>query len=183
MNKLLENNENLTLGFGHLVDGYMKKKVNLSIEFAESMVKIHSYYDSNCKEELKIAEGNISENETLDTYLAAQDDNKEDNEDDDIETSLLEEENNDINVNEGLPYLSEEETILANDKYDKEEEYNLNELASSFMTALLVQLGYMQAEDINVFEHNNDTHGLETLMPSNTNNDVCAGDIDVFEYN
>nr|CAG8633852.1 5243_t:CDS:2 [Entrophospora candida]CAG8641430.1 12046_t:CDS:2 [Entrophospora candida] len=67
MNKLLENNENLTL------------------------------------EELKIAEGNISENETLDTYLAAQDDNKEDNEDDDIETSLLEEENNDINVNEGLP--------------------------------------------------------------------------------
>ncbi|CAJ0839132.1 1736_t:CDS:2, partial [Entrophospora sp. SA101] len=81
--------------------------------------------------------------------------------------SSLEEENNDINANEGLPepyiliiqntmdlshsnfqdlddndenrseYLSDEENVLANDEYyEEEEEYNSNELASSFMTAL-----------------------------------------------
>jgi hypothetical protein len=84
-----------------------------------------------------------------------------------IEESSLEEENNNINANEGLPepyiliiqntmdlshsnfqdlddndenrseYLSDEENILANDEYyEEEEEYNSNELASSFMTAL-----------------------------------------------
>ncbi|CAJ0845511.1 2943_t:CDS:1, partial [Entrophospora sp. SA101] len=82
--------------------------------------------------------------------------------------SSLEEENNDINANEGLPepyiliiqntmdlshsnfqdlddndknrseYLYDEENILANDEYyEEEEEYNSNELASSFMTAAL----------------------------------------------
>ena len=134
----------------------------------EALAKIHGYYVSNCKEELKLAGENISENEILDTFLATQDDNEDDNEDDgDIETSSLEEENNDINANEGLSepyiliiqntmdlshsnfqdlddndenrseYLSDEENVLANDEYyEEEEEYNSNELASSFMTAL-----------------------------------------------
>lgn len=147
---------------------YGKKRCNLSTERVEALAKIHGYYVSNCKEELKLAGENISENEILDTFLAAQDDNEDDDEDDDdIEESSLEEENNDINANEGLPepyiliiqntmdlshsnfqdlddndengseYLSDEENVLANDEYyEEEEEYNSNELASSFMTAL-----------------------------------------------
>ncbi|CAJ0899932.1 12164_t:CDS:1, partial [Entrophospora sp. SA101] len=51
-------------------------------------------------EELKIAGENISENEIMDTFLTAQDDNEDD---DNIKASSLKEENNDINANEGLP--------------------------------------------------------------------------------
>ena len=85
-----------------------KKRCNLSTEHVEALAKIHGYYVSNCKEELKIVGENISENEILDTFLAAQDDNEDD---DDIEESSLEEENNDINANEGLYILIIQNTM------------------------------------------------------------------------
>jgi hypothetical protein len=149
---------------------YGKKRCNLSVERVEALAKIHSYYVSNCKEELKIAGENISENEILETFLAVQDDNEsedddEDDDDDDIETLSHEEENNNNNEELLEPYvliiqntmdlshynfqdpdenlsdnesenLYEDNILVNDDNNDSEEEYNSNELASSFVTAL-----------------------------------------------
>nr|CAG8571028.1 14721_t:CDS:2 [Entrophospora candida] len=88
---------------------YGKKRCNLSVEHVEALGKIHSYYVSNCKEELKIAGENISK------YYP--DDNLSDNESENL-------------------YEEEDDTLMDDDNKDNEEEYNSNELASSFMTEL-----------------------------------------------
>ncbi len=149
---------------------YGKKRCNLSVEHVETLAKIHSYYVSNCKDELKIVGENISENEILETFLAVQNDNESEEEDEDCEDEndieiLSHEENNNDDVELLEPYvliiqntmdlshynfqdpddnssdnesenLYEDNVLTNDDNNDSEEEYNPNELASSFVTAL-----------------------------------------------